>query len=226
MAVARRLAFNYSLGGDSCLWSGRFERHRVREWSPRSSQSKQHLSYRPSTPNLASRVAWDRQFIYIRDLGSGSKLPQAHLTATPTPGINGSHGTPASIAVTTFLDDGTKTNFYVARHANFTSLEKHCVYNHRTHKPRERYNTSAGGKLTLNGRDSKFHGLEYDLAGMNPVYSSAEIFRWARGAGSTRVLILYGGTEPDFALSRRLGNPTVVQGDDDDIRHIGATSVI
>lgn len=150
------------------------------------------------------------------------------MTATPIPGRNGSYGTPASIALTLLLGNGTVTNFYVIRHANFTSLEN---TEYTITVPTSQGNVTIpqlGGTLSLHGRDSKFHVTDYDLDGIKLIYSSAEIFTWARGAGSTRVLVLYGGAGEthELALSRHLGNPTIVQGSDIDIRQIGATWVI
>jgi beta-galactosidase len=46
--------------------------------------------------------------------------------------------------------------------------------------------------LTLNGRDSKIHVTDYDVDGVNLLYSSAEIFTWKKYDDKI-VLILYGG---------------------------------
>jgi Beta-galactosidase, domain 2 len=49
-----------------------------------------------------------------------------------------------------------------------------------------------GGSLTLNGRDSKVHVTDYDVAGTNILYSTAEVFTW-KNLSSYSVLALYGG---------------------------------
>lgn len=49
-----------------------------------------------------------------------------------------------------------------------------------------------GGSLTLNGRDSKVHVTDYDVGGINLLYSTAEVFTWKKFVSKT-VLILYGG---------------------------------
>ena len=66
--------------------------------------------------------------------------------------------------------------------------------------------------MSLNDRDSKIHVTDYNLDGIKLLYSSAEILTWARGPGSTRVLILYGGAGEthELAVARQLGNMTVV----------------
>lgn len=144
------------------------------------------------------------------------KVSPAYLTATPGLGINGSYGAPASIAVTPLYGNDTRTNFYLVRHANFSSTSN---TEYTLHLPTSIGNLSIpqiGGHLSLNGRDSKFHVTDYSLDGINLIYSTAEIFTWARGAGSARLLILYGGAGElhEFALSRHLGNPTVIEGSD------------
>jgi hypothetical protein len=78
-----------------------------------------------------------------------------------------------------------------------------------------------GGALTLDGSDHKFHVTDYDVGGINLIYSSAEIFTWARGSGSTRVSILHGGAGEthEFGLPSRLGKPTSIEGDHIEIKH-------
>lgn len=187
-----------------------------------------YTSYDYGAAITEDRRVWREKYSEQKLEANFLKVSPAYLTATPIPGGNGSYGAPASIAVTPLLGNGTNTNFYVVRHADFTSLAN---AEYTITVPTSQGNVTIpqlGGKLSLNGRDSKFHVTDYDLGGINLVYSSAEIFTWARGAGSTRVLILYGGAGEmhELALSSRLGNPTVVQGDDVNIRRIGATWVI
>jgi hypothetical protein len=49
-----------------------------------------------------------------------------------------------------------------------------------------------GGSLTLNGRDSKVHVTDYDVAGINLLYSTSEVFTWKQFE-SSKILILYAG---------------------------------
>ena len=49
-----------------------------------------------------------------------------------------------------------------------------------------------GGTLTLNGRDSKIHVVDYDINGTTVLYSTAEIFTW-KVFGQRKVLLVYGG---------------------------------
>ncbi|KAJ5242615.1 uncharacterized protein N7469_000942 [Penicillium citrinum] len=121
------------------------------------------------------------------------KVSPAYLTATPGRGVNGSHGTPSSIAVTPLYGNGTHTNFYLIRHANFSSISS-TEYKLQLFMSIGNISISQlDGHLTLNGQDSKLHVTDYDLGGINLIYSTADILTWARGHGSARVLILCGG---------------------------------
>jgi hypothetical protein len=71
----------------------------------------------------------------------------------------------------------------VIRHAAFNSLED---TDYTITLPTSQGNLSIpqlGGKLSLNGRDSKFHVTDYDLGGVNLLYSTAEIFTWKKYGG-------------------------------------------
>jgi beta-galactosidase len=156
------------------------------------------------------------------------KVSPAYLTATPKLGVNGSYGAPASIAVTPLVGNGTQTNFYVVRHADFTSIEN-TKYNLTVSTSIGNVSIpQLGGSLTLNGRDSKFHVTDYDLDGINLIYSTAEIFTWARGLGASRVLVLYGGVGEthEFALSDHLGNLAIIEGDNVSFHQKDSTWVV
>ena len=100
----------------------------------------------------------------------------AYLTSIPGNVSNGSYVDSDALATTALI--GNKTNFYIVRHAEYNSTAS-TMY--RLTVP-----TSAGNltipqlspTLTLNGRDSKIHVTDYDIGGINILYSSAEIFTW------------------------------------------------
>lgn len=100
------------------------------------------------------------------------------------------------------------TRFYVLRHTDYKSLNR-TSYN--LSLPTSVGNVtipSMGGQLCLHGRDSKVHVTDYDVGGINLIYSSAEVLTWKR-YGNTSLLILYGGEdeEHEFAVSTSLGQP-------------------
>lgn len=69
-----------------------------------------------------------------------------------------------------------------------------------------------GGHLSINGRDSKIHVTDYDVGGINLLYSTAEIFTWKKY--STRsILVVYGGPneQHELAVSNTSG-ATAVEG--------------
>lgn len=69
-----------------------------------------------------------------------------------------------------------------------------------------------GGKLTLNGRDSKVHVTDYNVGGTTLLYSTAEVFTWKK-FDSGKVLILYGGPEELHEASIvSTSKPTIIEG--------------
>jgi hypothetical protein len=101
--------------------------------------------------------------------------------------------TSSDLAVTPLLGDkNTASSFFVVRHSDYSSQ---ASVNYKLEVP-----TSAGqltipqlgGSLTLSGRDSKIHVVDYDVAGTNILYSSAEVFTWTK-SGNSKILVLYGG---------------------------------
>jgi hypothetical protein len=83
-----------------------------------------------------------------------------------------------------------------------------------------------GGTLALNGRDSKVHVTDYDVGGANMVYSTAEIFTWAKSASGV-VLVLYGGAGEthEAAFPSSLGTPKITEGMGVLARRVGFTWV-
>ena len=85
-----------------------------------------------------------------------------------------------------------------------------------------------GGMLSLNGRDSKIHVTDYDVGGINLVYSSAEVYTWVKCAQNGLVLVLYGGAEEihEAAVPVSLGAPIIVEGSGVIITKVGSTWVL
>ncbi|KAI1311001.1 glycoside hydrolase family 35 protein [Xylaria venustula] len=135
----------------------------------------------------------------------------AYLNATPGDLTNTSYVSTSSLTTTPIF--GKPTTFYVVRHSAYESLES-TPYTFSV-------STSAGnvtipqlgGTLTLNGRDSKIHVTDYDVGGINLVYSSADIYTHGK-MGEKRVLLVYGleGETHELAFPSKLGKPTVEGG--------------
>ncbi|KAJ5491994.1 Glycoside hydrolase family 35 [Penicillium expansum] len=187
-----------------------------------------HTSYDYGAAITEERAIWREKYSEQKLEANFLKVSPAYLTATPRLGVNGTYGAPPSIAVTALLGNGTQTNFYVVRHADFTSTGSTQYTLTLSTSIGHVEIPQLGGYLMLNGRDSKFHVTDYDIGGINLIYSSAEIFTWARGSGSARVLILYGGAGEthEFALPSHLGKPTVLEGQGHEIKQRGSAWLV
>lgn len=100
-----------------------------------------------------------------------------------------------------------------ARHANYSVL---TTTDYKLQVPTSKGDVTIpqlGGELSLASRDSKIHVTDYDLGGINLLYSSAEIFTWKK-YGDRTVLVVYGGPgeRHELAVSNG-GESTVTEGD-------------
>ncbi|KAL2816018.1 beta-galactosidase [Aspergillus cavernicola] len=108
----------------------------------------------------------------------------------------------------------TSSNFYIVRHSDLTSLES-SPYKLRVHTSIGNLTIpQLGGSLSLNGRDSKIHVVDYNVGGIKLIYSTAEIFSWKK-AHAKSVLVLYGGENElhEFGLPVHVGLPRETEGD-------------
>lgn len=123
---------------------------------------------------------------------------------------------------------GTNTTFYVTRHSDYTSLASTSYTFTVPTSQGDVTIPQLGGTLTLNGRDSKIHVTDYDVRGINLVYSSADIYTHSK-TGSKRVLLVYGlaGETHELAFLSSLGKPTV-EGDASTVKIAtkGSTTVV
>jgi hypothetical protein len=112
--------------------------------------------------------------------GNFLKVSPAYLTATPGDQANGSYGTPGAIGTTPLFGNGTQTNFYLVRHADFTSLND---TSYTITLPTTLGNVTIpqlGGSLSINARKAKIHVTDYAIGEINLIYSSGEILSWAK----------------------------------------------
>ncbi|KAF4185413.1 hypothetical protein CNMCM7927_006736 [Aspergillus lentulus] len=167
-----------------------------------------------------------------REKYSELKLQANFLRASPQYLVslpdNGTFGVYASAhdLVTTKLTSN-HTIFFLVRHADLSSTGLTAY--------RLRVPTSMGiltipqlgGSLTLNGRDSKFHVVDYEVGNIKLIYSTAEIFTWKKSHDRT-VLVLYGGAEElhEFAVHESLGSPCGVEGKTLEVKKMGHAAVV
>ncbi|CAD6443312.1 d050c883-7502-4bd3-b503-f4eb7cc8b717 [Sclerotinia trifoliorum] len=192
-----------------------------------------YTSYDYGASITEDRQIWREKYSEMKLEANFLKASAAYLTTTAGHGANGSYGVPAEIAVTPLFSainetNGTRTNFYVVRHANFTSLAR-TLYNLTVTTSRGNITIpQIGGSLVMIGRDSKIHVTDYDIGGLHMIYSSAEIFTWAKSSNSGRVLVLYGGNGEinEAAFPTSFGVPEVIEGHGVDIQRLGGSWVL
>lgn len=175
-----------------------------------------------------NRHVWREKYSEEKLEANFFKVSPAYLTSTAGNASNGSYASTDSIAVTPLFGTDTRTNFYISRQANITSTSN------TTYKLT--VDTSVGnvtipqlgGQLTLYGRDSKIHSTDYDVGGVNMIYSTADIFTWAKNKAGKRTLILYGGENElhEFAFPACDEKPIMLEGTSVQIRETGGAWVI
>jgi hypothetical protein len=136
----------------------------------------------------------------------------AYITATAGNLTNSTYTTTTQLSVTPLFGNGSETNFYVLRHANYSDQ---TTVPYKLLLPTSQGDLTVpqlGGRLTLHGRDSKVHVSDYKVGGHNVLYSSAEIFTW-KSYGDRTVLVVYGGPgeHHELAVSKG-GEATIVEG--------------
>ncbi|ORY56373.1 putative beta-galactosidase [Pseudomassariella vexata] len=148
----------------------------------------------------------------------------AYLDATPGNLTNTSYVSTTELSTTPIF--GKTTTFYVTRHSAYESLAS-TPYVFTV--PTSIGNVTIpqlGGSLTMKGRDTKIHVTDYDVGGINLLYSSADIYTHRRTDGK-RVLLMYGGAGEthELAFSNKLGKP-IVEGGSAKIETKGSAVVV
>lgn len=103
-------------------------------------------------------------------------MSPAYLVANAGTASNGTYTNNPAIAVTPILSN--TTNFYVIRHSAYNTLDSTDYTLSVSTSNGNATIPQLGGSFTLNGRDSKIHVTDYDIGGIDVLYSSAEVFTW------------------------------------------------
>ncbi|OTA62729.1 glycoside hydrolase family 35 protein [Hypoxylon sp. EC38] len=122
-----------------------------------------------------NRHIWREKYSEEKLEANFFKVSPAYLTAVADNASNGSYVSIDQIATTPTSTNTTTYKLIVLTSAGNLTIPK------------------LGGELVLTRRDSKIHVVDYDVAGINLVYCTAEIFTWAQDASGKRTIILYGG---------------------------------
>ncbi|KAF3021271.1 hypothetical protein E8E15_006457 [Penicillium rubens] len=188
-----------------------------------------YTSYDYGSPITESRNVTREKYSELKLIANFARVSPAYLVSTPGALTTSKYTTSSDLAVTPLLGGNkTASSFFVVRHSDYSSQE---AVDYKLKVP-----TSAGtvtipqlgGSLTLSGRDSKVHVVDYDVAGTNILYSSAEVFTWTK-SGKSKILVLYGGPNEhhELAVSSK-SKASVIEGSSSSIttKQVGKAVVI
>ncbi|KAF2496105.1 hypothetical protein BU16DRAFT_560944 [Lophium mytilinum] len=137
------------------------------------------------------------------------KVSPAYLVAERGDASNSTWTSSTALTVTPAFANSTA--FYFVRHAAYSSLDS-TSYKLNVQTSQGNFSVpQLGGSLTLNGRDSKIHVSDYDVGGLNILYSTAEVFTWKKYASKT-VLAVYGGPGETHEIAVQASDATLVEG--------------
>lgn len=170
--------------------------------------------------DIGAAIAEDRQvnrekYSELKLQANFLQVSPAYQTSIPSDGTFGIFTNTSELVTTELAPTEAGGTFYIVRHSDWTS-QTTAEYTFRINSSgRNLTIPQLGGSLSLAGRDSKIHVVNYDVGGVTLHYSSAEIFTWKKSSSKT-VLVLYGGMDEthEFALPSEFGLPSKVEGDD------------
>jgi hypothetical protein len=151
-----------------------------------------YTSYDYGSAITESRELIREKFSELKLEANFLKVTPIYLTASVGDAKNGTYTNNQNIFTTPIWGNGSETNLYAVRHADFqqTSAASYKLTVNMTHG--QVVIPQLSGSLTLSGRDSKWHVTNYNLGAQTLLYSTAEIFTWKKFEGKT-VLVVYGG---------------------------------
>ncbi|CEL09587.1 hypothetical protein ASPCAL12722 [Aspergillus calidoustus] len=150
-----------------------------------------YTSYDYGSPITETRGIAREKYSELKLLGNFIKTSPSYLLAVPGKLTNTTYTTTEALTVTPLIGDET-ASFFVLRHSDHRSRESTSYKLHLPTSAGQLTVPQLGSSLTLNGRDSKVHIVDYDVAGTNILYSTAEVFTW-KEFHDGKVLVLYGG---------------------------------
>ncbi|KAL2851105.1 beta-galactosidase extracellular [Aspergillus pseudoustus] len=172
-----------------------------------------YSSYDYAAPIRETRELTREKYSELKLIGNFAKVSHDYLVAVPENLTTSTYTNTPDLAVTCLRGQNGTGSFYVVRHDDYSSLNS---TRYRLKLP----TTSGvidipqieGKELTLNGRDSKIHVVDYDVGGTRIEYSTAEVFTWQE-FGDKKVLILYGGAGEYHEISLRAsGKASILEG--------------
>ncbi|KAH8650698.1 beta-galactosidase [Ilyonectria robusta] len=184
------------------------------------SYSEGFTSYDYGAPVSEDRSITREKYSEIKLEAQMLKVSPSFLVANPSNYTIGRYSPNKNVAITPVLGNATlsdsRTNYFVVRHANYSTDDN---ISYTLVLPSTAGNLAipqlGHGSLTLSGRDSKIHVTDYNVGGINVLYSTAEIFTWKKFSKRT-VLLVYGGPgelhEIAVNTTPTVNNPKPVEG--------------
>ncbi|KAL4871183.1 putative beta-galactosidase A [Aspergillus spectabilis] len=170
-----------------------------------------YTSYDYGSPITESREITREKYSELKLLGNFIRVSPSYLLATPGALTNTTYTNTADLTVTALIGNDTGS-FFVLRHSDYRSHESTPYKLNLPTSAGQLTVPQLGGSLVLNGRDSKVHVVDYDVAGTNILYSTAEVFTW-KAFHDSKILVLFGGPgeHHELAISSK-ANVNVVEG--------------
>ncbi len=165
-----------------------------------------YTSYDYGAAIAEDRTIWREKYSELKLEAHFARVSPAYLTSSVGTPLNGTYASTSDIYTTPLWGNGSATNFYVVRHADFQKTTPTTYTLSLNTSQGVQSIPKLGGQLTLSGRDSKFHVTDYDIGGKTLLYSTAEILTWKRFSDKT-ALVVYGGPGEQHELSVISSNP-------------------
>ncbi|KAK2801579.1 hypothetical protein FQN51_005286 [Onygenales sp. PD_10] len=171
-----------------------------------------YTSYDYGSPIAEDRNITREKYSELKLIGNFMKVSPSYMNAVPGNLTDSEYTDTSALSVTPLIGRKSNSNYFVLRHSDYTSQESTTYKLKLPTSVGELTIPQLGGSLTLNGRDSKIHVTDYDVAGTNILYSTAEIFTWKR-FDKRKVLVVYGGEgeRHELAVSSS-SKPSIVEG--------------
>ncbi|OKL56020.1 putative beta-galactosidase A [Talaromyces atroroseus] len=173
-----------------------------------------YTSYDYGAAIAESRNITREKYSELKLIGNFLKVSPSYLDTVPGNASTTEYTNTSDLTVTPLIGQSADSSFFIVRHSDYSSLDSTSYTLQVPTSAGVLTLPQLGGSLTLNGRDSKVHITDYDVAGTNILYSTAEVFTW-KNFSSYNVLALYGGQEEHHELaisSSRNAKVSIIEG--------------
>lgn len=174
-------------------------------------EAQGYTSYDYGAAISETRNITREKYSELKLIGNFAKVSSSYLVANPGNATTKTYTNTTSLTVTPLLGTNGSASYFVVRHTDYSSIDS---VNYMLSLPTSNGTLGIpqmGGSLTLTRRDSKIHVVDYDIAGTNMLYSTAEVLTWLKSQ-SQKILVLYGGSGEHHELAVSGSNVSVVEG--------------